>query len=128
MNSQQGKVVTILVLIVTMVIQPVLLSYAMAGMDHGRRYSVTKVQYQVDHHVNHARNILIADHQTNNDSGGVQDDCCYSTACSPAALLVSAVTSEITNFLFPLPLDSSAEGIHLPVKLKPPQIFPEHRA
>ena len=128
MNNQQGKVVTILLLIVTMVIQPVIFSYAMAGMDHGRHYSVNKVQYQVDHHVNHARNILTADHQPDNDSGGALDDCCYSTVCGPAAVLVAAVTSEITNFLFPLPHDSSAEGIHLPVKFKPPQILPEHRA
>lgn len=129
MNDQKRNGVTILLLIITMVIQPVILSYAMVGMDHGRHYSVDNVHYQVEHHhLKHARNILTADRQTDNNTGGVLDNCCFSTACGPAAVSVAVVTPEITNFIFPLPLNSSAEGVYLPVRFKPPQILPGHQA
>ena len=113
-------------LIVTMVVQPVALSYAMAGMDHAQHMAaaVMVVENHTAEHGNHDIAGMAAkqlDHATQGDEMSAMNDCCNSAACCPAAVLEISVLSHQPTGLYSFVTHSSWEVIALPAEVKPPR-------
>ena len=100
-----------LLLIITIVIQPVTFSCAMASEDLG-------------HHENHSMSEGMADHndQNTHEDDSELDNCCYATACNPAASVINIVTvPHASNSLYVAPSPSSLKSVDLPTEIKPPR-------
>ena len=120
MANINAKIVFKLLLIVTMVIQPVAITHAMASMDHSQHQASFANKQSHDGH--HVMNQDIPDAQHDESTGNSDmNNCCNTAACCPAAL-VDITTLERT----PVPeysthLHISWEGVILPSEIKPPQ-------
>ncbi len=106
-------------LIITMGVQPVMFSYAMANMDHSHHQaSVVAGQNHDGHHVMHD-DVSLAEPQ-DADTGAL-NDCCNSAACCPAAVADIDVMLHEPNTLSFVSSHTSWEGIDLPAEVKPPR-------
>ncbi len=104
-----------LLLVITLMIQPVMLSYAMASMDHSQQH----VAASVDHHIMGE----MSDHQASLDDNSALDDCCSSAACCPAALIVaSELVRSIPSVQFTRDYISSWPAVDLPAEIRPPRL------
>jgi hypothetical protein len=112
-----------LMLIVTMVVQPVALSYAMAGMDHSQHMSASVIvmEHHTDEHAAHGMAAKQLDDATQGDGASAMNDCCNSAACCPAAVLEISVLSHQPTGLYSFSTHSSWEGIALSAEVKPPR-------
>jgi len=115
-----------LMLIVTMVVQPVALSYAMAGMDHSQHMSASVIvmENHTDEHAAHGMGGMAAkqlDDATQGDGKSAMNDCCNSAACCPAAVLEISVLSHQPTELYSFTTHSPWEAIALPAEVKPPR-------
>jgi len=112
-------------LIVTMVVQPVALSYAMAGMDHSQHMaaSVIVMDNHTDEHTAHSMGGMAAKQldATQGDGMSAMNDCCNSAACCPAAVLEISVLPHQPTGLYSFTTHASWEAIALPAEIKPPR-------
>jgi len=104
-------------LLTTLVIQPVMFSYAMASMSHHDGHMMMNTSHQMDHGAMH-------DHTMSSDTdeqSSVLDNCCASPACAGAPL--SSFDLSITRHITPYTLTSSHfwSGIIIPSEIKPPR-------
>lgn len=117
MANSIGKAFLKLLLVITLMFQPVVLSYAMASMDHSHQ----PVTVSMPHHVMDDAGVQQSAHDDVNNS--VSDDCCSSAACCPAATISSVeMTRSVPNRVFTLHYSSSWEVIDLPAEIKPPRL------
>ena len=109
-------------LIVTMVVQPVALAYAMAGMDHSQHMAV--MENHAGEHAAHGMGGM-ADKQLDgaaqDDGMSAMNDCCNSAACCPATVVDISVLSHQPTGLYSFSTHSSWEAIALPAEVKPPR-------
>jgi len=112
-------------LLVTLVVEPVMFSYAMAGMGHHHdaNNSMTAefglhFQSSMSHDISTPDNAL---HQQRHKVKKVMDDCCSSPAC--CAAVVSTFVLPDNEFLYEsyLPFNMFWKGIVLPSETKPPR-------
>lgn len=105
-----------LLLAITLVFQPVVLSYAMASMDHAHQQVVASM----DHHVMGE----MSDHHASFDgSNNMLDDCCSSATCCPAAMVVAnELARSIPRVQFTRDYISSWPVVDLPAEIRPPRL------
>jgi hypothetical protein len=100
-----------LLLIITIMIQPVTFSCAMANEDNG-------------HHENHSMSEGMADHNDQNTHEGDSelDNCPYTAVCNPMASVMNIVTvPHAPNSLYVAPNPFSVKSVDLPTEIKPPR-------
>lgn len=119
-----GKIVFKLLLIITMVIQPVAVAYAMASMNHAPLSVATSSK--TGHEQCHMTNHETAD--TQHDSHGSSDksdmgDCCNGAACCPVAVLTINSTLELSAPSFSAQFYISWGNVILPSEVRPPRNF-----
>lgn len=114
-----------LLLLITLVVEPVTFSYAMAGMGyhHGAN------NFMAAEYGQHCQSSMSHDMSTQDDSSHQQhhkvkkalDDCCSTPACGPAAVstFVLPISERFTETY--LPFNVSRTGIVLPSETKPPR-------
>jgi len=120
-----GKTLLKLLLLITLVVEPVMFSYAMAGMGHhhGANNSMA-AEYGLHFQSSMSHDMAMPDdssHQQHDKVKTAMNDCCSTPACCPAVvsgfvLPVNDVFSETY-----LPLNVSWAGIVLPSEIKPPR-------
>lgn len=112
-----GKTIVKILLMITLVIQPVLLSYAMASGGHhhmgqameAHHHGMTEMHDQADH----------AAHDE--DQTSFFDNCCTTPACAAAAFSeITAVALEYCSLTY-RPNTLSFIGVTLPSDRKPPR-------
>jgi hypothetical protein len=113
------KYVVRLLLIITMVIQPLAFSYAMASMDishHG--------QAMIDHaESGQTMNDDMMGHHDHKGHSGL-DHCCQSAACG-AAVVANIVTISGCHVSQRIRFSAfSVKDIDRPIEIRPPRIFP----
>jgi len=111
-----------LMLIVTMVVQPVALSYAMAGMDHSQHMAV--MENHTGEHAAHDMSGMAVkqlDDATQDDGTSAMNDCCNSAACCPATVVDISALSDQPTRLYSFFTHTSWEAIALPAEVKPPR-------
>ncbi len=114
-----GKVIKLL-LIITMVVQPVMASYAMASMSHLQHPPVAVVEQDHDgHHSMHQE--MSGTQQQDDDDMSAMNDCCNSTACCPAAVVEIVVMPYNNDSDFSISSYTVGDGIDLPAEIKPPR-------
>jgi len=114
-----GKNLFKTLLIIIMLIQPVAFSYAMTSMDHNH-HAMTVVDRHDGHHAMH-ESMVDADEQHAQEDGSVLDNCCYTAACSPAAMMSSLMPSTSAHPHYVTSCDASMKSIDLPSEIKPPR-------
>ncbi len=122
--SQILKISLKLVLIITMIIQPVVFSYAMASVHHNHQISSQMSQnHDGDHNSTH-EGLSHSEHNQNIDTeSDLMGNCCASPACSGAmASSVSHLTSQ-TLFEYSPTINISRKGIVPSTEIKPPKRF-----
>ena len=109
-------------LLITMVIQPAAISYAMTAMQHSHQpdSAIPDDSRMMAHH----------DHQPGDtgvgqdDATGVgSDDCCHTAACCPAAVSVSEFVADLPPPMRRLSIHVFGEDVDLPTDTKPPRIL-----
>ena len=120
-----GKTLLKLLLLITLVVEPVTFSYAMAGIGHhhGANSSMT-AEHGLHCQSSKSHDMSMPDdssHQQNHKVKKAMDDCCSTPACGPAA--VSTFVLPISEVFIEtyLPLNVSWTGIVLPSETKPPR-------
>ena len=106
--------------IFTMVIQPVAITHAMASMDHSQHQaSFANKQSHDGHHEMHqdVADVQLDESTSNSDL----NDCCNTSACCPAALVVIGTLERMPVPEYSTYLHISWEGVILPSEIKPPQ-------
>jgi hypothetical protein len=123
MTEFKGKRGLKLLLIITMVVQPVAFSYVMAGMDHS--YHQISGSLEQSHHGHHAMNGDVSPvQQQDHDSGaGTLNDCCNNAMCCAAITVDAEVALLVPSSAYSLSPSSSWEGIDLPTEFRPPRSF-----
>ncbi|MCF6280743.1 MAG: hypothetical protein L3J28_00805 [Candidatus Polarisedimenticolaceae bacterium] len=116
MANSVGKSMTKLLLIITLMFQPVMLSYAMASMVHSHQQATSSM----DHHTLHK---MGDQHASDADaSDNILDDCCNSAACCPAATIVATeIARSAPSTLFIHFYSPSWPVIDLSAEIKPPR-------
>ena len=113
------KIVFKLLLIITMVIQSVAITHAMASMDHSQHQaSFVSEQGHDGHHEMH-QNVPDVQHDSSDNSD--MNNCCNSAACCPAALVGMSNLEQMPAPEYSAYLHTSWEGVILPSEIKPPQ-------
>lgn len=123
MVNLTGKTLFKLLLITMMVIQPVVLSYAMAGMDHSaHQVSVPVVEgHSAQHLISEAASSM-QNHDDNSADTTILNDCCNSAACCPATITDVDMIPLLHNPQFSVSFYLFWEGIDLSAEIKPPRI------
>jgi len=119
MSGVKGKTI-IKLLLITMVIQPVAFSYAMASMDHGHHHTHSSV---FDHAGDYAVDDGMAPehHHDDHDGKGGTDSCCLTPACSPASVMCVFETPILPSSNYIEATITSLISIYLPAEIKPPR-------
>ena len=118
-----------LLLVIIMMIQPTMFSYAMASMSFGMDHSQhqTSVSTEMSHGGLHSMGGDVADaqHQNHGDSANpdMSNDCCNSAMCCPAAVVDVYATLDGKSSTFSASTNLSWEGVNLPTEIKPPRRF-----
>lgn len=120
-----GKNILGLLLVITMVIQPVAFSYAMTGMVSGMDHSQHQASASVEknhngHHVMDESRSTVQQ-QAHDDGAEMMTDCCNSAACCPAAVVDLAVVQHTSATLFSFFSRPSWVGVEPPAEIKPPR-------
>lgn len=120
MVNLKGKSISKLLLIITMVIQPVMFSYAMASMDHSHQAPSSLAHEQTG---DHAMNEGMADtHDQNAHEGdSALDNCCNTAACSPASVMSVITVPYVPKSQYIVSAASTLRSIDLPTEIKPPR-------
>lgn len=125
MANLKGTRLLKLLLIIAMVMQPVVVSYAMAGMGLGMDHTKHQASSTVEksHHGDHVMDGAISSvpQQDQDDGTETMNDCCNSAACCPAAAVDLAVIPHASNAFFSTIPHSSWEGVEPPAEIKPPR-------
>jgi len=124
MATLYRKIAFKLLLIITMVIQPVAIVHAMAGMNHSQYQAMnSSMQSHDEHHsVHHAAlDIQQEAHETEDDS--LMNDCCNTSACCPAAAVGITSVEHMPAPVYSVLPHISWEGVILPSETKPPKRF-----
>ena len=112
------KIIFKLLLIITMVIQPVAITHAMASMDHSQHQ--TSFANKQSHEMH--QDVPDAQHDSHESSDNSDMNNCYnSAACCPAALVGMSNLEQMPAPEYSAYLHTSWEGVILPSKIKPPQ-------
>lgn len=120
MLTLTGKVIKLL-MIITMVVQPVVVSYAMAAMNHSQHQATAVVEQGHDgHHAMMHQGMSPMQHQDNDDMSAM-NDCCNSAACCPAAVVEIVVMPYNSESDFSISPYTVRDGIDLPAEIKPPR-------
>jgi len=107
-------------LIITMVIQPITLSYAMAGMAHSHHAPSLANSHNGDYAMN--ENMADAHDQNVHQKGGNNlDNCCHTATCSPASMVNTGNLSYIPESQSIVSIAPALKGIDLPTEIKPPR-------
>ena len=117
-------------LLITMVVQPVAISYAMTTMTHSHQAgsAISDDSPMMAHH----DTAMSGEHgfhhgdaaESPDDATGVSsDDCCHTAACCPAAVSVSEFVADLPQPLRCLSLHVFGEDVDLPTDTKPPRIL-----
>ena len=118
-----------LLLLVTMVVEPVLLSYTMAGVGHQHSgfgmTSELKQEHGAEHSSSshHSMHMMhdTAAHHVNMEDSGEMENCCATPACAAAAMQsLSILDAEIHTPMYTA-LHVSWKAIVLPSDTKPPR-------
>ena len=122
MANVNAKIVFKLLLIVTMVIQPVAITHAMASMGHSQyQASFVSEQSHDGHHEMH-QDVPDVQHDSHESSDNSDmNNCCNSAACCPAALVDITTLERMPAPEYSTHLHISWEGVILPSEIKPPQ-------
>jgi len=121
MTKFNGKKTLKLLLIITMMVQPMAFSYAMASMDHtDHPVSTPTEQGHRQHHAMHG-NASVSQQQNHDNGAGTSNDCCNNAMCCAAIMVETEVISFIPNDAFSSFHSSSWEGINLSAESKPPR-------
>lgn len=118
-----GTTVLKLLLLITMVVEPVLLSYAMAGVMHHQGGAVMAMETGADQGAmsHDMKGCDSATQQGQHDGDGGHDNCCSTPACGAAVLLDFVLpATDIASHYF-ASCDSAWEGVILPSATKPPR-------
>jgi hypothetical protein len=119
-----GKTVFKLLLIITMVIQPVAVSYAMASMNHASQSAAAsgKAGHEQCHMTNHE--LADTQHDSHGSTGNSDmGDCCHAAGCCPVAVLAIDSTLEISTPSFSAQFSTTWGNVILPSEVKPPRRF-----
>jgi len=113
-----------LILVITMIIQPVVFSYAMANVYHNHQNtSLISQHHNGDHNSTHADLNHSGHNQNMNSDSDSMDNCCASPACSGAmASSISLSTAQVL-FVFSPTVNISRKGVVLSAEIKPPKRF-----
>ncbi|TPW15621.1 MAG: hypothetical protein FD130_1169 [Halothiobacillaceae bacterium] len=121
MANLKGKVILQWLLVITLVIQPVVVSYAMASMSFTHSTSLPAEQGHAMHHMMADSVTDTTNTQQQDQDNSNADNCCNTAACCPAALLYTDTfvykTTSSTYLYVPLALDD----VDPPVAFKPPR-------
>jgi hypothetical protein len=104
-----------ILLIITLVVQPVMFTYAMASMSHGHHVSMAMSHDMNTHHA------MQIDDASSSSSSVMLDDCCKTPACSPAVLTSSLDVQHIPAVHHDLSFNVSMMSVDLPSENKPPR-------
>jgi hypothetical protein len=117
-----------LLLIVTMVVQPMAFSYAMAGVDHTSHHTLVSQDHSS---VSHEHSSVSQEHSSvsQEHSSVAQDhhdrdvliDCCNSAVCCGAVALDAEMNLHVPNAACYVSPSSSWEGVDLPTEIRPPR-------
>lgn len=124
MATLKGKIALKLLLIIAMVIQPVAISHAMAGMNHSQHQTMSADMQSYDEHhgMRHAAlDIQREAHETEDDS--LMNDCCNTSACCPAAAVGITSLEHTPAPVYLVLRHISWEGVILLSETKPPKRF-----
>jgi hypothetical protein len=127
MANLTGKMVFKLLLIVTLAIQPIANTYAMASMSHSQpANATTSEQLHSGHHVMSQYDLkqdVSEVHHDNHDhaNNGDINDCCDTSACCPAAIVDIYFLDQVPTPSYSAHFHNSLEGVILPSEIKPPQ-------
>jgi hypothetical protein len=123
--AKYGNTLLKLLLLITMVVEPVMFTYAMAGMGHhnGADNSMA-AEFGLHCQSSISHDMCMADdssQQQHDNAKKVMDDCCSTPACGPAAVsnLILPISEAFSETY--LPLNISRAGIVLPSEIKPPR-------
>jgi len=119
MANHKGKIIIKLLLVITMVIQPVSFSYAMASMSQGDH-----AQYSASNHAgDHIANDAMAEVPDHNDhkAGSGTDNCCLTLACSPASVMDAFDILQVSSSGYIEATASLLISIDVPAEIKPPR-------
>ena len=100
-----------LLLIITIMIQPVTFSCAMASEDHGHHENYTMSESMAGPH-----------DQNTHEGDSTPDNCCYTAVCNPMASIMNIVTvPHAPNSLYVALGPFSVKSVDLPTEIKPPR-------
>jgi len=109
-----------LLLIITMVIQPVTFSYAMASMDLSHDLSSLAPGHDGDHAMNENM-VDTHDQNVHQEGGSGFDNCCYTAVCSPASMVNATTVPHVPNSQYIVSIAPALKSIDLPTEIKPPR-------
>lgn len=119
MANCRAKTTLKLLLIITMVMQPMAFTYAMACTDHSHRPASISAGHSHDEH--HATNDNVSDaQQQHHDGAGVLVDCSDSAVCYAAVVVDAEAIVYVPNTAISASYSSSWEGVDLPTEIRPP--------
>ena len=117
-------------LLITMVIQPAAISYAMTAMEHSHQggSAISDDSRMMAHHdmaMSGEHDHHPGDTGTGPDdaTGVSSDDCCHTAACCPAAVSVSEFVADLPQPMRRLSIHVFGEDVDLPTDTKPPRIL-----
>jgi len=131
--AAKGKITLKLLLIIVMVIQPVLVSYAMAGMldSHHQALAVAGQAGEGSiansdasapaHYAGWVQNDNPINESGVDGDSNTNGDCCNSAQCCPAAVVDVDVLLHAQNPIFFTPFLLSWEGVSLSTEIRPPR-------
>ncbi len=109
--------VTRLLLLFTLVMQPLAMAYAMSEVDHGHHQDEAMAMS----HDHEGAAMAMDDDGDSASPSGFLDDCCNSAACAPAAVIGALVAPAAVVPQHFLPLVQHWAGIDLPTEAEPPR-------
>ena len=121
---QIRKISLNLTLVIIMIIQPVMFSYAMANMHHNHHGAIETAHNYDQHHSAVFEHGNHAGHEQNSESDSdVMTNCCASPACSGA--IISSFSSHPPEVPFEhlSAINTSQKGVVLAADTKPPRSF-----
>ena len=122
MANVNAKIAFKLMLIITMVIQPVAITHAMASMDHSQHQVSFANKQSHDGYFEMHQDVPDAQHDSHESSDNSDmNNCCNSAACCPAALVGISNLEQMPAPEYSTYLHISWEGVILPSEIKPPQ-------
>jgi hypothetical protein len=109
-----------LLLVVTLTIQPVALSYAMVGMDHLHQQDSSSMSYQSMEMDETTSAHLAASDAAKSDT--LSAECCDNSACSPAIISVVEIKCSVPHRTFTNDYSHSWEAVSPPTEIRPPRL------